>query len=380
MAIIGMKIANGQFYPLLDETIAKKKKLVLAAAHDNQKSVQLDLYKSGLSSMADAQYLGSLVVEIDTSREKDPSIEMTISSSGKGEIGASAKAAGSDKIQHLTVSIPSLEETACDISDTDLEQADSVPNALFDIPPAKKFPYLPILLIVLLFVVVGIGIWFFLFWNKDTEDPLTDAHQTEAAQTAVPSRASPATQPDAVPEESLAPAPAVAAQTATETPAASSTAAASPTVADGPNTAAAPAAQPEAVPEETPAPAVAAQTAAETPAASGMAATSPTVADGPNMAAAPTAQPEAVPEGAPAPAVAAQKIPAPVRSFKVPAKIPAGGVKYKVRWGDTLWDIADVFYNDPWLTNRLARYNKIRNKNVLIPGTIIRIPPKSKLY
>ena len=131
MAIIGLKIANGQFYPLLDETIAKKKKLVLTAAHNNQKSVQIDLYKSGLSSMADAQYLGSLVAEIDTSKEKESSIEMTISSNGKGEISASVKAEGSDKTQHLTVSIPSLEETAADISGEELEQAGSVPNALF---------------------------------------------------------------------------------------------------------------------------------------------------------------------------------------------------------------------------------------------------------
>jgi LysM repeat protein len=270
--------------------------------------------------MADAQYLGSLVVEIDASKEKESSIEMTISSNGKGEISASAKAEGSDKTEHLTVSIPSLEETVCDIPDEDLEQVGSVPNALFDTSPAKKFHRLPILLIVLLLAVVGIGIWFFLFWNKKADPTRTDAREMEAVQTAAPNEA-PASA-DAAPDVEAA-----------ASPAAASTA------------------QPDVV-----------QTAA------------------PNGASASTDAVQTVAVSAPAGPDAAQKAPIPVRSFKVPAKIPADGVRYTVRWGDTLWDIADVFYNDPWLTNRLARYNKISNKNVLIPGTVVYIPPKSKLY
>jgi nucleoid-associated protein YgaU len=65
-----------------------------------------------------------------------------------------------------------------------------------------------------------------------------------------------------------------------------------------------------------------------------------------------------------------------VRSYKAPKPIPKNGVRYKVRWGDTLWDITDVFYNNPWLYTRLARYNKIRPSAILLPGVILRIPPK----
>jgi nucleoid-associated protein YgaU len=67
----------------------------------------------------------------------------------------------------------------------------------------------------------------------------------------------------------------------------------------------------------------------------------------------------------------------PVVSFKVPATIPAAGVPYKIAWGDTLWDIAEAFYRNPWLYTRIARFNNIRNPDHIISGTTIRVPPKN---
>ena len=69
--------------------------------------------------------------------------------------------------------------------------------------------------------------------------------------------------------------------------------------------------------------------------------------------------------------------PPPVASYNVPAVIPPGGVEYRIRWGDTLWDIADAFYRNPWLYTRIARHNNIRNPNHIISGTVIRIPPRN---
>jgi nucleoid-associated protein YgaU len=66
-----------------------------------------------------------------------------------------------------------------------------------------------------------------------------------------------------------------------------------------------------------------------------------------------------------------------VLSYKVPATIPRDGVPYKIRWGDTLWDISAAFYRNPWLYPRIARFNNIRNPNLIISGTTIRIPPKN---
>ena len=49
-------------------------------------------------------------------------------------------------------------------------------------------------------------------------------------------------------------------------------------------------------------------------------------------------------------------------------------VKYRIRWGDTLWDIADAYYKNPWRYPKIARYNKIKNPDKIIAGTDIFIP------
>jgi hypothetical protein len=51
-------------------------------------------------------------------------------------------------------------------------------------------------------------------------------------------------------------------------------------------------------------------------------------------------------------------------------------ISYKVKWGDTLWDIALAYYRNPWRYTYIARYNGITNPNRIIAGTTILIPPK----
>ena len=51
-------------------------------------------------------------------------------------------------------------------------------------------------------------------------------------------------------------------------------------------------------------------------------------------------------------------------------------VRYKIKWGDTLWDLADSYYNNPWLYKKIAAENSISNPDYIISGTSIIIPPK----
>jgi molecular chaperone DnaK (HSP70) len=116
---IGIKIANGEFYPLIEENSSIKKRLILTTVHDDQPSVQIDLYRSSSSTMTDAQYVGSLVVEkIKPKPKGDPSIEMVISSNSGGEIMADAidldTTTGAEHYT-LTVSLKSLDETSRDM-------------------------------------------------------------------------------------------------------------------------------------------------------------------------------------------------------------------------------------------------------------------------
>ena len=51
-------------------------------------------------------------------------------------------------------------------------------------------------------------------------------------------------------------------------------------------------------------------------------------------------------------------------------------VRYQVKWGDTLWDIAQSYYNNPWLYKRIATANNIKNPDHIVAGTILTIPPQ----
>ena len=57
---------------------------------------------------------------------------------------------------------------------------------------------------------------------------------------------------------------------------------------------------------------------------------------------------------------------------KPAVKIP--DTKYRVKWGDTLWDISASYYKNPWRYTYIARYNGIRNPDYIQAGQIILIP------
>ncbi|MDE6350600.1 MAG: LysM peptidoglycan-binding domain-containing protein [Treponemataceae bacterium] len=71
---------------------------------------------------------------------------------------------------------------------------------------------------------------------------------------------------------------------------------------------------------------------------------------------------------------------APQPELVVPAPKPAekpkttGDIRYRIKWGDTLWDISEAYYKNPWRYPRIARYNNIKNPDLIISGTDILIP------
>src|SRR5574344_1388314 len=47
---------------------------------------------------------------------------------------------------------------------------------------------------------------------------------------------------------------------------------------------------------------------------------------------------------------------------------------YNIRWGDTLWDISNTYYKNPWKYKSIAKYNGIKNPDHIVSGTVIEIP------
>jgi hypothetical protein len=319
---IGIKIANGEFYSIVEENSSVKKRLILTTVHDKQRSVQIDLYKSFTSTMADALYIGSLVVENIKPRPKgEPSIELVISSTVSGEIVADAIDLDSSthgEHHYLNVSLKSLDEDnrEYEIPDFELEQNESPPTGLYEKAKVihekeeRRFPWLVVVCAGLVLAAVCLALWILVFRGRL---PLGSGEQ---ASSWPPAEAQPSSPPPPLPAP-----PPPAPQTQVQDTQSSSV---------------------------TPAPPVPP----------------------------PVIQAPASPPPAPAPASRKRPVP-PVASYKVPTTIPKEGAPYRIRWGDTLWDISEAFYRNPWLYPRIARFNNIRNPDFIISGRTIRIPPRN---
>jgi len=313
---IGIKIANGDFYPIIEENSPVKRRLVLTTVRDEQNNVQIDLFRSIAKSMLDAQYIGSLLVgNIDSKPKGDPSIEMVISVDRDGNINAEAYDldSGPEGERHsLSVSLQNMDLLA---------GADNAPGFDFnnqqyknesekETEDERKFPWL-ILGFATLFIALAIAaLWYFFLGGRDvfsTASASGPASGTPGYEYSEPS--APARQ-ETQPAQEVKPLPPLP-------------------------------------PPEPPPPEPVVIKAPESPA--------------PAKAAVKRARP-----------------PAPVKSYKVPAVIPKNGVVYQIQWGDTLWDISAAFYRNPWLYPRIAKDNKIRNPDLILAGRNLRIMPKPK--
>lgn len=72
------------------------------------------------------------------------------------------------------------------------------------------------------------------------------------------------------------------------------------------------------------------------------------------------------------PEVVENVVPVPPKELDVKPE----NITYKIKWGDTLWDISDAYYKNPWKYHMVAKYNGIKNPDYIISGTTIVLPEK----
>lgn len=107
---IGIKIANGEYYPILSEGSLVRRRLVLTTVNDNQESVQIDLFKGEGETIDSAAYIGSLIIEdIEPAQQGEPEIELVLGVDDDGNLNATASDSKSGERQSLSVSLNSLE-------------------------------------------------------------------------------------------------------------------------------------------------------------------------------------------------------------------------------------------------------------------------------
>ncbi len=132
---IGIKIADGTYYPVMGRSDSKKKKLILTTVNDDQESVQIDLYEGEGEALTDAKYVGSLVIEdIKPSAKKEPSIELIVGVDDEGNLNAQAGDMATGDRQSLSVSLKSLEEKDFTTPDFEIDE-----DSMFgDIPEPEE--------------------------------------------------------------------------------------------------------------------------------------------------------------------------------------------------------------------------------------------------
>ncbi len=342
-AKIGIKLADGTFFPIMDDDFSASETLELTTVRDNQRSVQINLFKKE-DDASDPLYIGSLIVEdIQEKAAGDPTIELQLALDEDKNLSAEAVDKDSGSRQALKVSLETFADQAFDDLDFDLssETADadidlSASNTNIDDDfgtqhefsastfytdedeeeqhPRRGIPvWLLVILILLGIAALVLGILLLTKKNlAEEEHPMAIQPDTT---TVIPSEKSPTQESvDPVPAPSLP-----AEEPVTEPPAPQPTGSA-PIEQSVPS---------QLVQEEQP-------VKQETPVQQ----TKPAVKE-------------------PAASVSAQK-----------------AIRYKLRWGDTLWDLSETYYRNPWLYTKIATHNKLKNPDLIISGTYIEIPPQ----
>ena len=342
-AKIGIKLADGTFFPIMDDDSSASETLELTTVRDNQRSVQINLFKKE-DDASDPLYIGSLIVEdIQEKSAGDPTIELRLALDEEKNLSAEAVDKDSGSHQALRVSLETFADQAFDNLDFDLssETADadidlSASNTNIDDDfgtqhefsastfytdedeeeqhPRRGIPvWLLVILILLGIAALVLGILLLTKKNlAEEEHPMAIQPDTT---TVIPSEKSPTQESvDPVPAPSLP-----AEEPVTEPPAPQPTGSA-PIEQSVPS---------QLVQEEQP-------VKQETPVQQ----TKPAVKE-------------------PAASVSAQK-----------------AIRYKLRWGDTLWDLSETYYRNPWLYTKIATHNKLKNPDLIISGTYIEIPPQ----
>ena len=319
-AAIGIKLADSKFFPVLEEGRPASKILDLTTVRDNQTSVQINLFRNSTDTIDDAEYVGTLIIEdISEKAAGEPTIELTLTLGGNNELSAEAVDLESGSRQVLTVSLETLDRGSLfGIPDFDLAPPDDSVQLGYD-PDHQN--------VVIEGLVPGNAPEGLYEMNDDEKRGgiflpawlciliLAVGVLALVLALLVSARVLLLNKTEA---QAPAPAPVVEAPVVPAVEAPAEPAPATDATAETPTP------PPVEAPAET-APAVVEQPAAPV-------------------------QPEPAPE--------------------------AKDTHYKIKWGDTLWDISDAYYKNPWLYPTIAKHNKIKNPNLIISGTYIDIPAK----
>lgn len=392
-AKIGIKLADGSFFPIMDDDSSVAETLELTTVHDHQQSVQINLFKKE-DEDSEPSYIGSLIVEdIHEKGAGEPTIELHLALDEEKNLSAEAVDADSGVRQSLKVSLETLDEHTFDdidfdlnsetadadielssktdsISDIDEEYQDFSTTPFYmdddekDAPRSKRgIPvWLLGLLVLLGIAALALGVLLLtkkslnedsvmvIAENRDlvpAEDPAAEKNEPSVSQPSLP-----ADEPVTEPPTAQSKQDASSTQVLTESKVMHETAESK-----------------KAVHESAAQDRTAHDTATDSDASHETVSRTVTAKDTGTYGSQANSSTRHASSGA-----AAEK--AKDNEVKGSATSGQNAVRYQLRWGDTLWDLSETYYRNPWLYLKIAEHNKLKNPDVIVSGTYIEIPPQ----
>ncbi|MBN1616156.1 MAG: LysM peptidoglycan-binding domain-containing protein [Spirochaetales bacterium] len=314
---IGIKLADSKFFPVLEEGNPASKILELTTVRDEQTSVQINLFRSEDGELDESAYVGTLIIEdISPRASGEPTVELTLTLDEQNELSAEAVDLDSGSRQALSVSLETLSrEDLYSLPDFDLSPIDSSLH-LGEDPDHRNLAYQG--------TIPG-----------NAPEGLYEMTNEEEKKSGVFMPAWLCVLVLVVGVLALVLALLVSARVMMLNRSMQAQQAAREELATE-----------QVVPASEPAPA-------------------------PVAPAEPTPPPSTQESEPVATVVEEPVVPEPAEPVS-----NAKPVNYKIKWGDTLWDLSEAYYDNPWRYTDISKHNKIRNPNLIIAGTRIEIPPK----
>lgn len=133
MAQIGIKLADGSFYPILGDVSPGRKRVILAVAEEGQPTVQVDLLRESEEGIR--QYVGCLVLE-DLAVGAGTELELIVGVDEEAVVNAEIRDSAREQYQSISVHLDSLQQLeSFDLPEDesiDIESVDSLEDLGFD--------------------------------------------------------------------------------------------------------------------------------------------------------------------------------------------------------------------------------------------------------
>ncbi|TVQ27622.1 MAG: hypothetical protein EA382_03325, partial [Spirochaetaceae bacterium] len=130
-SVIAIQVADGTFVPILSTANKSRRRLVVTTVRDGQTSLQVELFRASDESLADPQYVGSLMIQsIGEAPAGQPDVTVLLGVDDDGNLNATATDDSSGAYESLSISLEQLgaDEQMTD-ADFDLPDGDlSLPD------------------------------------------------------------------------------------------------------------------------------------------------------------------------------------------------------------------------------------------------------------